>query len=125
VVALVDLITPQVLEVDNLTLDLGLRIVNCLELKVVVADMDIMVTHQHTQDKVAPEVVLMALVGLVLEREDMDKVFLEEMVQDLLMQDQLAVVAVEVLEEWLNLLHHRLLEEMVALEKHQTSLVQV
>jgi|TARA_Y100000015_G_scaffold18098_1_gene17475 hypothetical protein len=125
VVALVDLITPQVLEVDNLTLDLGLRIVNCLELKVVVADMDIMVTHQHTQDKVAPEVVLMALVGLVLEREDMDKVFLEEMVRGIQIQDQLAVVAVEVLEEWLNLLHHRLLEEMVALEKHQTSLVQV
>jgi hypothetical protein len=125
VVALVDLITPQVLEVDNLTLDLGLRIVNCLELKVVVADMDIMVTHQHTQDKVAPEVVLMALVGLVLEREDMDKVFLEEMVRGIQIQDQLAVVAVEVLEEWLNLLHHRLLEEMVVLEKHQTSLVQV
>tara|TARA_R100000479_G_scaffold3780_1_gene1885 strand:- start:248 stop:556 length:309 start_codon:yes stop_codon:yes gene_type:complete len=102
VVALVDLITPQVIEVDNLTLDLGLRIVNCLELKVVVADMDMVVTHQHTRDKVAPEVVVMALVGLVLEREDMDKVFLEEMVQDLLIMDHLAVVAVEVLEEWPN-----------------------
>ena len=123
--ALVDLITPQVLEVDNLTLDLGLRIVNCLELKVVVADMDIMVSRQQHKGKVAPEVVVMAKTLLLLEREDMDKVFLEEMVRGIQMQDQPAVVAVEVLEEWLNLLHHQQPEEMVVLEKHQTSLVQV
>tara|TARA_Y100000289_G_C3803613_1_gene90248 strand:+ start:34 stop:246 length:213 start_codon:yes stop_codon:yes gene_type:complete len=70
---------------------------------VVVADMDIRVIHQATKGKVAPEVVAMVILILLLGMQDMDKVFLEEMVQDILMQDQLAVAAVEVLEEQLNL----------------------
>ena len=118
-VALADLITPQVVEAEHLTVDPILKIVNCLELKVVAADMDIMVIHQDHKGKVALEVGLMVILLLLVGMQDMDKVFLEEMVQDILMQDQPVLVAVEVLEEKLNLQRHRLLEEMVVLEKHQ------